>query len=385
MSTYYAAEHGQDLYFFYPADNLSALRCRIWRKGELLAEETLHSSIKLPFSVFHHNDLLHVFCQDTDGNTLLFANSGEKWSSRTVLQNNDGASTLLTPIVSDDSLCILYNGTDDENTPYLFKRSLATSGQWQDAETIDCFKPFSFAPYVGQSTGPGHLVLFYQIQSEECQVGYREITPGRTGPFHRFLNIKGSLADASYLTTFEDLHILMVVKTALSCQLLYRKKTEENFTTEILLWEAPRIEQCLLTIVDDKLHATCMIGGKPHRAISTDYGDTFGSMSLYKRKFCAEPVKAGFVTQANFTSRLKSRGFFARQIYVDRAAPWDVQMIPDLLPGFYPREVEETVQMQELKNSLAAAQRALDAKDRQIMELMYRSKETEPFPRQTSG
>ena len=367
MSTYFAAEYNRDLYFFYPSNNLSTLHCRIWRDGRLLPESTLHTGIKMPYSVFHQEGRLHVFCQNTQNNTLLLTSKKDEWHSRVVLQKgNDGV--FITPMPSEDGLCILYNGFAEADTSCLFKRLCTPAGEWRQAEVIDRFAPFPVIPYEAQATGPDHLILFYQTCAEECQVGYREITTKRTGPFHRFLNIRGTLMDSSYLTTLEDVHMLMIVKTAFSCQLLYRKKTEDVFTPEILLWEAPRIEQCLLTIVKDKLYAACMIGGKLHCAVSADYGDNFAPMGIYKRKFCAEPVKANLVMQTN------TKGYFARQVYVDRTAPWDVQMIPDLYPDFYPAKAEESIQLKELKDSLATAQRALDAKDRQIMELMYKSR-----------
>lgn len=370
MSTYFVARYGSALHFFYPSENLSSLKHRIWQDGYLMPERTLLTGVKLPFSVFYQDDLLHIFCQDTQGNIMLLVHRDGTWNKRTVMQGDE--SILLTPIISEDNLCILYNGFTEKD-PCLLKRAINRSGEWQQEEAIDHYKPFPFAPYEAQETGPGHLILFYQRQANECQVGYREITSKRIGPFHRFLNIQGSLADASYLTTMDTLHILMVVKTVFSCQLLYRKKTEDVFTPPILLWEAPRIEHCLLTAVGNELHATCMIGGKLHKAISEDCGDSFGPMSLYKRKFCAEPVKAGYLSGG------AEKGWFARHVYVDGAAPWDVQMVPDLCPDFYykPEKADESAQLRDLQDRLAVAQRALDAKDRQILELMYRSKTDE--------
>jgi len=366
------AQHGQSLYFFYPSENRSALKYRIWQDGHFSPENTLHTGIKLPFSVFHQEDVLSVFCQDTQGNIMLFSHRNGTWGNRTILKGSK--NILLTPMLSEDNLCIVYNGTAEADTSYLYKRSATSAGQWQEAETIDHFKPFAFTPYEAQITGPGHMLLFYQTQAEECQVGYREVTPKRTGSFHRFLNAQGSLVDASYLTTQDTVHLLMVVKTVFSCQLLYRKKTEDVFTPPALLWESPRIENCLLTIIENELHATCMAGGRLHFAISLNDGDAFGPMEPYKRKFCTEPIKASFVTQ-NY-GQMTRQGWFARHVYVDKAAPWDIQMLPDLCPNFYAlaEKREASSQMRELEDRLTAAQLALDAKDRQILELLYKSK-----------
>ena len=297
MSNNFVVSAGRDLYFFYLSQG--SLKYRIRREGRLLPEEVVNSNAneKLPLSG------LYPIYQD---------------------------GVLLTPM-QEDGRCVLYNGHKDEE-PCLLRRIRDTFGEWWDPELLDHFKPFSFspyAPYVAQATGPGHVVLFYQINSPNCQVGYREITENRTGAFQRFLNTSGNLVDASFLTTYDELHVLMVVKNALSCQLLYRKKAEDEFSESLLLWEAPRIEQCLLTIVEtstgSELHATCMIGGKLNRFVSRDEGETFGAMELYKRKFCAEPVKAEFIGGD------KAKGWFARQVYVDRDVPWDLQMISDLV------------------------------------------------------
>ena len=386
MSTHFVACQGRDLYFFYPSLNEpSNLQYRIWREGRFLPETTLHTGVKPPFTVFHQGGSLRVFCRDA--NIMLFTcrideNSEGNWSSRVVLQGSE--NVLITPIISEDSMCILYNDSADGNT--LFKRTMASSGEWQPAEAIDHYRSFPFAAYEAQATGPGHSILFYQNSDEECLAGYREITPKRTGPFHRFLNVNGTLADASFLTTPEEVHLLLVVKTQFSCQLLYRKKTDDTFTDPILLWESPKIEQCLLTIAGDELHATCMIGGKLYWSVSSDFGGTFGSMVVYKRKFCADPVKATFVSE-NLHSNLQSKdgprstaSWFARQVYVDRAAPWDIQMIPDLVPNFYPQQKdqpEKSTKIKDLEDNLAAAHKAIEAKDRQIMDLLYQSKKNE--------
>ena len=373
MPNHYVAQSGQELFFFYP-HNTSSLHCRIWKEGRLSVEDTLHESIKMPYSVFFQNSQLHVFCHDMHGSTLLFTYRNNRWTSRTVLQGN--GAPLLSPLISDDNLCILYDGYNNEEEPCLFKRNLTDTGVWQQAMVIDRYHPFPFSPYVAQATGPGHSILFYQIGLEgsttDNQVGYREITPGRTGSFHRFLYNQGLLLDASFLTTLDVVHVLMIVKTAFSCQLIYRKKTEDVFIPPVLLWESPKIDQCLLTIVGNELYATCMIGGKLNMAVSIDDGDTFGSMGIYKRKFCVDPIKAVFVSDRMLTmGRTLPGDWFARQIYVDSHAPWDVQMIPDMCPGFYESEPQGSVQLRHLEDSLHAAQLVIEDKDRQIMELMY--------------
>ena len=223
----------------------------------------------------------------------------------------------LEPAFTDAGKTLISNSFDDDEQPYLLRLG----------EKIDYYKPLPFEQYITQSTSLSHAVLFYQNQ--EGHVGYREVTEKRTGPFHRFLNAKdGILQDASFLTTYDELHVLMIVKTPFSHQLLYRKKTEDVFTPPISLWESPKIDNCLLTLIGKELHATCMIGGKLHRSISYNEGDSFNPIELYKRKFCTEPAKADFISEA------PTSNWLARQVYIDSNAPWDIQMLPDLVDFF---------------------------------------------------
>lgn len=339
---YFVAQQGQDLYFFYLSGD--SLLYRAWHKGQYLPEATLHTEVE-SFHVSQQTGQIQITC-DTKGERLLLTYRNGAWRSRV-------AAVLPGSI---------YTGHNADGDFCLFKRA-----DDSEEEAIDLFLPLSFAPYVAQPTGPNHTILFYQRAVEGCQVGYREITPTRTGPFHRFLNISGTLADASFLTTTDEVHLLMTVKTAFSHQLLYRKKTDDVFTPPILLWESPIIEQCLLTIINNELHATCVVGGKLYLASSADNGDSFSPMTPYKRKFCAEPVKAGF------TAYPPTGGWFAREVYVDRHAPWDIQMLPDLYPEIY--SYAESAEILDLKDNLAVAQQAIEAKDRQIMALMLQNRE----------
>jgi len=336
------------MYFFYPKSG--KLLYRIWQNrqnrqnrqdrqneqigqnewgGHFSPEAVLHSGIRRLYSVFFIENVLHVFGQDVQGNVLLFVYREGQWSHRSVLQAS--GDVLFTPMAAGKGMSFVCNAHTDPENPSLIKQSMDDNGKWLPPEVIDHFKPFGYLPYEAQATAPTHMLLFYQANTDDCQIGYREITPTRTGVFRRFFNGHGRLVDYSFLTTHDALHLLMIIKDPFSCQLLYRKKTETDFTPSVLLWESPKISQCLLSWVRGEIHATCMTGGKLQRAISTNGGDSFAEIKQYKRKFCVDPVKANFISTDE-----SEKSWFARQVYVDSEAPWDVQMIPDLCTDFYP-------------------------------------------------
>lgn len=266
----------------------------------------------------------------------------------------------------------------DGNSHYLLTQRMGERGAWEPSSRIDKFQPLGHALYETQATGPEHMLLFYQTRTGENQLGYREVTPTRYGSYQRLHSAPGAISDTAFLTTGNAVHALYIVKTLFSCQLLYRRRTEDDFSTPVLLWEAPRIDQCLLSFVYDNLYATCIIGGQPYAAVSENRGVSFSRMTLYKRKFCFDPVKALFLTAAP----MSENELYIRQIYVDRSAPWDVQMIPDLYPAFYNiegRAPEESPPapkdaLFEMQERLSEAERRLQERDHQIMELMYKMK-----------
>jgi hypothetical protein len=117
-----------------------------------------------------------------------------------------------------------------------------------------------------------------------------------------------------------------------SSQLIYRKKAGKDFGRPIVIHEAQRIENCLVFIVQKTLRVSFQSSGILYMCVSEDNGETFGRPVRYKAKFCQSPEKAVYISQ---TSQSESQAFM-REVYVDHACPWDVQMIPELYEDFYP-------------------------------------------------
>lgn len=391
MSSCYVVKTATRLAFFYRAE--SNIILRTLEHSHLSPETCLMRNSGRHFNVTLTTDGVHIFCQDESGGLWLLTEREGKWNRRALnpnaAENNPEAEDqsngtpmrdcLITPMISGKRLSIVYNSVSaDGNSHYLVMQQMNEYGTWNPASRIDKYQPLGHLLYETQATSAEHMLLFYQTRTNENQLGYREVTPVRYGPYQRFHNASGVVSDTAYLTTGNAVHVLYIVRTLFSCQLLYRRRLDNEFSVPILLWEAPRIDQCLLSFVYDNLYATCMIGGQLHRAISENRGESFSRMTLYKSKFCYDPVKAVYLS----TSPMSENDLYIRQVYVDRYAPWDTQMIPDLYGAFYSTTEPEPAEappaprdvLRDMEERLVLAEKQLEDRDRQIMNLMLKMK-----------
>lgn len=434
MASYYVVKTSSRMLFFYRAAHYG-LMYRTMENAKISQETCLLRNAGRYFSISIHNGEIHMFCQEEGGGLWLFTERDGQWNRRSLnppadtdgmprpteepsnegpVKHVESASAaesaaydvsvpfaesaafggsgplteqrrrdcLVTPLGNNRTkgLCLVYNTLSaDGASHYLVTQQMSGNG-WSPASRIDKFIPLNHALYETQATSREHMLLFYQTRTTENQLGYREVTPTRFGSYQQFHNAAGTVADTAFLTTNDTVHLLYIIKTLFSCQLFYRRRDEDHFTTPILLCEAPRIEQCLLSIVYDNLYATCLIGSQPHMAVSENKGSSFTRMTLYKSKFCYDPVKAVYLSSLP----MSENECYVRQVYVDRNAPWDTQMLPDLYADFYalpeaeqaPAEAPPAPKdvVRDMQDRLAAAESQIRERDRQIFDLMLKMK-----------
>jgi hypothetical protein len=327
-----------------------------WQKPLAAAEDAQnHFTVALDAA-----GAVYLLAQGANGDILLCTDQGGPWHSRVILQNRSPKihQMHMQPILTPEGLCLLYNVPGPEpdapdrlpgrgvlnpgvrvwNDPprgekseYLLLQTLA-GGQWSAPTRLDKCAPTAGFIFDLQMTGPNHGLLFYQTRTPETNLGYREITPHRQGHFQIFHTAGSVPADHSFLTVSDGVHALYVIRSVFSCQLLYRKKDSDQFSSPLLLWEAQRIESCLLFFVRDTLHAVFCSNGALYECLSDNRGETFGRPARYRNKCCYSPVKARYVSALPQTENQ----FFCRHLYVDGEAPWDIQLLPDLYEDFLP-------------------------------------------------
>ncbi len=306
-------------------------------KGKWGQEQPLLSGVRSPFTVsMDKQGKVYLFCQDIDGHMLLCSNTNNSWESKVVLENvhpHHTYTVCLHPMIADEGISLIYNMPNpEERSQYLVHQSLQENGRWSIASRIDRFVPQREQLYTLQHVTREHALLFYQTQTPENNVGYREMTPRVLGNFNGIHSTAYPIGDTSFLTTRDAVHSLIVVKSIFGSQLIYKKKETDAFSSPNVLWEAQNISHVLLFIVQNRLYATFMSNKQLFMCVSKDKGATFSRPIRYQNKFCLNPVKAAYLS---YEPQHESQ-FYCHEVYVDANSLWDVQLLPDMYEDFYP-------------------------------------------------
>jgi len=330
---YYIIRANNYIGAFYHIRQRGVIR-RIYLKGRWQAEECIAENCRENFTVHYEKEIIYIFCQDSQGDIIsVTINDTDNIIKRRVVLKNQYdhiVPVTLYPIITEKELVIIYNSANiDDKSNYLMIQKLNENARWESASRIDKYWSDSFDV---QRAANDHLLLFYQTRSPENNLGYREITPSRQSDYITYYTTKYYIPDTSCLTTDEGVHTLFVVRSMFSCQLIYRRNMTGSFTGPIVLYEAQRIENCLLFIVKGHLFITFVSSGNLYICVSEDNGASFSQPVRYRNKFCQNPEKAFFITQESQSEK----SVFLRQVYVDRSSPWDVQIIPELSEDFFP-------------------------------------------------
>ena len=327
--------------------------------------------------------ILYMLCQDSS-NILLYRFTQGEWKSRMMLEGSGSKQIPLHayPIVFGKSMSLIYsspsgNITGSSESPLMLRR-IDEHGTWHAPLIIDKYTP-SNGSFSVQAITPSHYLLFYAKKSNETSVGYVEISPERITAFNTIYSTNQRIADTSFLATNNSIHALLIIKGMFSTQVIYRKKSNANFSAPITLAEAPQISNCLLMFVSGKLHAYFTIGSHLVSANSSDFGETFSSVSRCTTKFCAEPIKSSYLSQMP----MREDDYFVRQLFVDRHNTTDIQLLPDIYEDFYPlptrtstenppleaiSESHITTQSETLRDELALYKYKLDAAQLQLQD-----------------
>ena len=379
---YYIIRTNRYIGAFYHVRQRGVMR-RIHLRGRWQAEHVIAENCRENFTVHIENDIIYLFCQDMQGDIIAVTiNALDDSVNRRIVLKNQSDHVLqifLHPIITEKGLSsIIYNTTDAEDrSNYLMIRHLSENGQWLPASQIDKYWSDSFE--VQRVTGD-HLLLFYHSRTPETNLGYREITPERQGNYIVYYTTKYFVSDSSSLTTDNGIHALFVIKSMFSSQLIYRRNITGEFNSPIVLYEAQRIEKCILFFVKGILYITFSASGYLYICTSDNKGVSFSRPVRYRNKFCQNPEKAFFINQSMQSEDI----FYLRQVYVDRSAAWDIQIIPELYEDFFPvdtvkdednayvprnKNPEYTDEVERLRNQISLLRQHSAEKDEQIVGL----------------
>ncbi|MCL2564283.1 MAG: hypothetical protein FWE24_00535 [Defluviitaleaceae bacterium] len=308
----------------------SKIVIKFLKNGRWEYEQALLEGKNLNFSAdFDQGGNLHIFVQDNKNDIILMVFNGTQFSKRQLL-NGSSVDRYPMQVRQLKNSCLIYNIPIEGNKYKLIMQNTKESGWDEPMEIAEIFP----LPGNGNSlfdlqlVNPAHGVALYN--SENNVIGYKEIAPGKICEFVPISRPGEFVLDASFLTLQDGVHLLYISANLFSQKLIYRRKVSAKISEALTLWEGPRIENCLLTNINGEIHAFWNLREGLYCAKSTIGGKSFEKGQIYTQKFCKKPLKASYITAFG------DEDYFIRNIFVDSLAPWDVQILPDVFPEFYP-------------------------------------------------
>ncbi len=346
MESYYIVKlKNQTMFCFYHLKEEGIMQ-KVYKGGKWSKADKLLSSGRENYTVtIDESGKLYLLCQNIDGDVVLFTNEGDTWSSKIILKNNSNKvhSVLINPIITERGMCLIYNAPSDSGN-YIAFQTVDKKG-WQPPQTIDKFISMNEYMFCVQPVTHEHLLLFYQMRTAENNIGYREITPLKQSSYNIFHTTSYQITSCSFLTTNNAIYVLYVVKSMFSYQLIYRKKEDTEFSNPVVLYEAQKLENCLLFFASGNLYATFIASGQLYQCVSENMGRAFSRPARYRKNFCSNPVKATYISE----DMQSEHDFFAREVYVDKRNPCDIQILPELCNTFYPSPKKPEAKKQQSK------------------------------------
>jgi len=205
-----------------------------------------------------------------------------------------------------------------------------------------------------------HAILYY---SEPGGFGYRELNMTKTAEF-RPVHIGGGFQRFSALASEENVHFLYTIKILTGSRLLYRKRHKAGLSAAVTVADGGRIDGCWLFIVKKRIYAAYMMNKSLYISVSEDDGNSFVRPARYRSKLCEMPVKAAYLSALPYDEE----GLAVREVLVDGLNPWDVQILPEIYPDFYPEGGSPVVKenIPEGDTDVEGLKRQLTQKDRQL-------------------
>lgn len=338
-------------YFFYNSEG--NICYTVYKNKHWSTPTAIIKNIYPNFSVnITDKDIIYVFCQDISGNVILSVYQNGTWNSSIVLENNSAQihNINFQMIIEDNSLNLIYTMPISYDKKSQLFYHYKDNDKWSSPQIIDTISPLRQSPFSLQKINNCHNIVFYAQEHDFLSLGYREFSASQKkwSKFNTIHNTKHKYADQSFLTTENTLHTLYIVKNNFLCQLIYKKKSSENWDTPIILYENSKIELCTLFILDNQLWAVWFSNSQFFTSISYNMGKTFSKPQRYGKPIDYLPYKANFISN----SRQIGEQFRLNELLIGSSYEQNtpkVLIFPDLHPDFYNYSESE---LNELKNKI---------------------------------
>jgi hypothetical protein len=354
------------LYCIYTNQNslyVRTLTASIWTR-----QQTVSQNIHSRFTVAVATDEICVLYQQGDGSICL-ACEKNNWVPRIILRhtNTQSPNVIIHSIMQKNGMQLLYN-TPSGNEQNITLQYRQGNEMWSHPYNIDSFLPFESKTFRLIRQSDDKYILLYIKRMPEERVGYRIITPEKIGNFQNIYATGYSISDYSVFIRNDILHLVFLVSTPFSRQLIY---TDTNGTKPTVLSESRGMSNCCISFINEKIYIWWLNNNRLYHTISYDYGTSFSPTQRYQNHIAENTIKSEYITT------LQDKNFAAGDICVRENTPWDIQLIGDIYPDFFcctgAQNKDEISDMQktiaELQARLNAQTAELEQKNEKIYQL----------------
>lgn len=282
------------------------------------------------------NGEIYLFCQNLNGDIIHLRKKGNDWNENVILKSNGKSNNNIIFYCLENGLqmSLVYNIPSNKKNCYdIMKQNFDGKGNWSKAEKIDTARAIDNFIFKLNLITNGYGILFYKQNknSNENNIGYREINLNAIGEYNSIYSSTYRLGISSILPTNDAVHFLFTSKNFFSTKVLYKKKSINGMSNYITLGEFQQIDSCELFSVDNTLYAFWKTPSGFFYVTSSDNGETFSSPAKYTGKIPRNLEKAIYLT---FVQSDKNH-FNIENLYTDRINICNIQIIPEISQDFH--------------------------------------------------
>lgn len=360
--------------------NCSRYENQSWLEPELIIPN-VHSQFSVSVSA---NDVIYILCRDKNNKIFICRkNEADSWESKPLIENKYNFTPKFYLSTNKSSMSLIYNTpTDDPKINYINYTSLA-KGNWEKLVKIDAILPFDESPYIINTIEDNHIIIF--CRTDENMVNCREVllSPFTLGTLNTVARTNSfPILDFSSLVTEEKIHMVFLIKTRFSYQLVYKSKIETQISQPIVLWEGQKADSCSIFSCDRKIHIVWTNGNQCFSISSDNDCESFSRAQKIPYQLIGTPVKVEYINANTNEKNI----FNASELYIDSENKNSIQIVNLFDKHFYPEnkdalnlaaassmEYNNSLSLKEnieiLKNKIIQYETTLSESNNQLTEL----------------
>ena len=315
--------------------NELGIHCSRYENEGWLEPELIIPNVHPEFSVsVSSNDVIYILCRDKNNKIFICRkNETDIWESKPLIESKYTITPKFYLSTNKSNMNLIYNTpTDDPKINYINYTSL-NKGNWDKLVKIDAILPFDNSPYIINTIEDNHIIIF--CRTDENTINCREVllSPFTLGTLNTVARTNSyPILDFSTLITNDKIHMVFLIKTRFSYQLVYKSKVETQISQPVVLWEGQKADSCSIFSCDKKVHIVWTNGNQCFSINSENDCQSFSRAQRVPYQLPNNTVKVEYIN-ANINEK---HIFNSSELYVDRDNKTAIQVVNLFDKHFYP-------------------------------------------------